>query len=259
MISIDCECSLKLLMECIKKAVSTLKISHWNINGISDNSSELKQHMRDHDVDIMLLNETKLNSKRIVKVIGYNCIRKDRNEKGTDGGVMIYIKKGIKCHEVPVDSKTIEAVAIKLDDKTVIVSAYKAPGTKLDVNDLNLIFKTGKKVLLYGDFTAKNSAWNCRNNNASGRVIFDFANKHLYTILYPDNFTLYPYNDTFPSTIDIGISKNINCDIIVDAINELNSDHLPVLIILNNAVQLAIETRTFSITKKLMGRNSGKS
>ena len=158
MISIDCEYSLELLMESIKKAVSTLKISHWNINGIFDNSSESKQYMRDHDIDIMLLNETKLNSKRIIKVIGYNCITKDRNEKRTSGGVMIYIKKGIKCHEVAVDSKTIEAVAIKLEDKTVIVSAYQAPGTKLDVNDLNLIFKTGNKVLLYGDFNGKKKA-----------------------------------------------------------------------------------------------------
>ena len=135
MISIDWEYSLKLLIESIEKAVSTLKISHWNINGISGYSSELKQYMRDHDID-------------------------NDNEKGTSGGVMIYIKKGIKCHEVPVVFKMIEAVAIKLEDKTVIVSAYIAPGTKLDVNDLNLIFKAGNKVLLYGDFKAKNSTWN---------------------------------------------------------------------------------------------------
>ncbi|XP_033229666.1 uncharacterized protein LOC117181211 [Belonocnema kinseyi] len=238
-------------MKNIRETLSNLIISHWNINGIAGKCSELKQYVQDRRLHIMMLNETKLNSERNIKITNFKCIRKDRNERGTSGGVMIYVREGIRCHEVPLDTKIIEAVAIKLENNLVIVSAYKAPGNKLDSRDLNLIFQTGSKVFMYGDFNVKSTAWNCRFTNTRNSTIFDFAENYLCEIHYPDNFTSYPYNSTFPSTVDTDISKNIVCDITVDAINEFDSDHLPVILSMSiSTAKLEMEIRTFPNYKK---------
>lgn len=81
-------------------------------------------------------------------------------------------------------------------------------------------------------------------------MLFDFVSKKLLNIHFPDNFTLYPYNDTAPSTVDIGISKNYSFNIITNALEELDSDHLPVLIILDKFSNIATEEQTFLNYKK---------
>ena len=50
----------------------------------------------------------------------------------------------------------------------------------------------------------------------------------MFKIIAPNGFTFYPYNGRAPSTVDIGLVRNLKCDISLEILDKLNSDHLPV-------------------------------
>ena len=66
-----------------RSASSILNVAHWNTNGLRQSVSELKDLLRLHRIDIMLINETKLNAKTNIYVPGYNKFRKDRQNGKT--------------------------------------------------------------------------------------------------------------------------------------------------------------------------------
>jgi hypothetical protein len=64
----------------------------------------------------------------------------------------------------------MEATAIQLNvNKELIhlISVYNPPG-KIIERDLDLLIGTGHKVILAGDFNAKNVTWRARQSNAAG-------------------------------------------------------------------------------------------
>ena len=102
-----------------------LKISHWNANGIKSKLTELKYYIQKHNIDVMLINETKIENKKECNVNGYKCFRKDHNVAG--GGELIYVKNEIECNEIQFNTNNLEAVGLQLRDKLTIVSAYLPP------------------------------------------------------------------------------------------------------------------------------------
>ena len=182
--------------------LSLLNVTHWNANGLRQSVSELKDFLSHHKIDIMLINETTLNAKTNVYVPGYNKVRKDRQNGKTGGGLLILIEMTIRYTKV-----NIEAVAIKLSNNNIIVSAYQPLQVKISTEELEHIFKLGPRVLLYGNLNARNMAWKCFRVNSNGKTFLEFANKKLIKILIPDNFTLYPYTNAQPSVVDIGLAK----------------------------------------------------
>ena len=225
--------------------ITSLRLTHWNANGLRKNLNEVKQFLIEENIDIMLLNETKLKSLTKFKVTGYQCVRKERDNDKAGGGVMIRVKDNIQYSEVFLSLSSIEAVAIKLSDNLIIVSVYNPPKSKLLVNDLNILNKLGKKILIYGDLNAKNTYWNCKNNNANGNIILDFTINKMFQIIAPDGPTLYPYNSNTLSTVDIGLARNLKCNINLEILNKFNSDHLPINIILTNSTKIKCHDRKY--------------
>ena len=85
-----------------------------------------------------------------------------------------------------------------------------------------------------GDFNAKHINWNCLNNNQNGKIIFNYSIRTPTSILAPTSYTLYPYNATaHPSIVDFALIKNIK-NIQIEAINDLDSDNLSILLTLND-------------------------
>lgn len=70
----------------------------WNANGISNKKAPLVHFLTDKNVDIILLNETKLTDRDKLKIRGYDMIRKDRPDNEQGGGVAILIR-----HNVPYE------------------------------------------------------------------------------------------------------------------------------------------------------------
>lgn len=193
--------------------------------------AELRQLASTHNIDILLLTETKLSGKRKIRFPGYEHTYKLRaNKKG--GGVSIFVKNTIKHQELQLPSNIqADAVAITLTDtNTLIASFYNPPRGKSHAltQDIAAITRLRNKVIIAGDLNAKHHRWNCGSINSCGNALHDLQTRSNFEVLYPDSPTLFPSNGGAPSTVDIIINKNIK-DIGEPAvITELNSDHYPV-------------------------------
>lgn len=75
-----------------------LNIIHLNINSLITLSRryDLNQFISYNNPDVVLLNETKLNSKHKIHFQNYCIIRNDRKDAKRGGGTAILIKSGIK-------------------------------------------------------------------------------------------------------------------------------------------------------------------
>jgi len=84
-----------------KSRKNRLRILQWNADGINTKKAELEEYMKSKDIDIAVIQETKLGEKSGTPIIkGYTTIRKDRvvlrkSESRKGGGLMILVKKDI--------------------------------------------------------------------------------------------------------------------------------------------------------------------
>ena len=86
-------------------AHTALRLLHVNINGLACKAKELEECLRDKKVDVVEINETKLNPATDLEIAGYHIYRRDRPTQG--GGVAILVKDTLD-HTV-VNTSTVEA------------------------------------------------------------------------------------------------------------------------------------------------------
>ena len=78
-----------------------IRILQWNADGITGKRGELEECLDRWDVDVVVIQETKLSSKSVTPTLrGYTAVRKDRvvTRKGEEmkgGGLLTYIKRCI--------------------------------------------------------------------------------------------------------------------------------------------------------------------
>ena len=113
------------------------KLALLNINNLLAHLDELKIYLADNDIDILSINESKLNdcdSDEKVRIPGYEIVRRDRTTDG-GGGVCFYIKSSIKfskCPELRVEA--LENLCIKITNprsKPFIVATWYRPPDSL--------------------------------------------------------------------------------------------------------------------------------
>ena len=202
----------------------SLKIAQWNANGLQGKTEELKQFLREFNIDIMAINETKFCEKSKLYIPGFNCYRLDRNPTNRAGGVIILAKSDIDCEEVHFKTANMETIGININSNTTIVSAYLSPKNLHKETELDELYNSGNKVIVIGDLNSKHQSWDCsRRSNKNGRDLFNFLRYKEFVLLAPDRPTHYPYaSEHAPSIIDVALVKNIpNCTI--EVYNELDS------------------------------------
>ena len=94
-----------------------LKVVFLNIDSLHKHSDELKLFSDEHSPHVICLNETKLNQEicdELLHIGGFQkIIRKDSFRHG--GGVVIYVKDGIKCQKQDDFNSDIEFLSVELD------------------------------------------------------------------------------------------------------------------------------------------------
>lgn len=205
----------------------------WNANGLKPRISELRAFIQQQDLDLVLLNETKLTDKDKIKINNYQILRKDRTNRG--GGVAIIIKNNIAYQTIKLDNRlSIEAICIKLENKTHIIAVYNRPSNNFTNLDLDILTSVGDRVLIIGDLNAKHTSWNNTRNNTNGLTLYNYSKSNNLVILCTQDPTHYPENNTTPTHIDIIINKNTNNITNPVSIPGLTSDHNPVHFKLNH-------------------------
>lgn len=113
-----------------------LKVISINVNSIAhmQKRSSLSKLLHKLQPDIVLLNETKLNSRHKIEFKNYTAIRQDRPHSTKGGGVAILIKHPIKFEQINENCHSAEnkleiiiiKIKLKHNENLIIASAYAA-------------------------------------------------------------------------------------------------------------------------------------
>ena len=81
-----------------------------------------------------------------------------------------------------------------------------------------------------GDLNAKHSLWRNRKNNRNGHLLREYAAENDIQILHTATPTHYPVSGMTPSYLDLALNKNILDLPGLIVLDELSSDHMPLLL-----------------------------
>lgn len=234
--------------------IESLTLASWNADGLEKKGYELRCFLSDHDIDILLIQETFLKPSHKFKIPNYLLYRDDRLGR-QKGGTAIAIKKNINHYHLAIDNLTsIEATGVVIlgrDSNLLLVSCYKPPTNRFIPADFDILFSKNIPTLLVGDFNCKSPGWNSRCYNREGRDLENYTiTKNDIIIHPPDSHTRFAPNQ-LSDVLDIGISRNLGFSVSVEVYNELSSDHLPLIIKLQSFNWAPIHTQGRIIWSKL--------
>ena len=189
------------------------KIAALNINSLSAHIDELKAYLCSGCIDILAVNETRLDQSfpnNLVSIPGYNLERRDRNRNG--GGIAFYIRDAINyelMHELAQDP--LEWLCIKVQkhkSKPFLVGTwYRPPSSTTDImNNLELLIKKLEvldiEINIIGDFNFDVGA---SPPNAPTKHFLDLCNLYQYHQLIKEPTRITERSST---TIDLFITNN---------------------------------------------------
>jgi hypothetical protein len=226
---------------------TSLQIAFWNARGlVMRDKKEIIHFLEEHDIDILLVNETWLKPQHKVNFPNYSIYRTDRlANKG--GGTAVIIKSKIDhCPSnrpslaTPTFSPNIEETTVLVNTKNYgliqFTSIYIPPNknpTPQELQDLlDPLFPTS---IIAGDFNAKHRLWNCPRSDYKGNNIFQFTQDTQSIVVAPSETTIRTLYSPF-NVLDFAILRNTSYIPIIRALDELNSDHKPVLLYLGDPV-----------------------
>ena len=151
-----------------------LKIAFVNIVSLRKHKHELEIILKENEIDIIGLSETRLDntiSDPMVSIEGFRIFRNDRNANG--GGVAIYVKNSIPEPVVKLKSDNLELLSMEIFPGHArpfhLVCWYRPPTSCVDdeafenlTGVLSGLDEDGKEIMLVGDtncdFKDSNSA-----------------------------------------------------------------------------------------------------
>jgi hypothetical protein len=235
---------------------ASLQTAIWNARGtLIIDKGEIINFLSKHDIDILLVSETHLKPTSRIRFPNYTTYRTDR-PTNRGGGTAIFIKSHIDHCEAPptTQSRALESCSIIVNTRSSgsvkFTSVYVPPFKKDDSitrTDLDSLLDTNvTSVVIAGDFNAKHLAWGGRSSDFRGKMIYEFTDDNNITLAAPSEPTHYPANNTHqPSILDFALLAETDFIHEISVVNELSSDHKPVLLHLGDPsnVVLAINRR----------------
>ena len=135
-----------------------LKILQWNLNSFNSKRSSFMATAYSEQVDIILLQETRVELSQTPKVWGYHVFSEPEIPQQSRG-CMILIKNDIPCTKIeePIlcgEGVEIQAVKLYLADTTLVCyNVYRRYAGVLDISEL-ISEAANRKVFIGGDFNA---------------------------------------------------------------------------------------------------------
>ncbi|GFT68760.1 RNA-directed DNA polymerase from mobile element jockey [Trichonephila clavipes] len=193
---------------------------------------------------MFLVQETWLEPGINPQIANYRLTTDDRIEiphTVTRGGTAIYCKNEIVHHRVPLPNlqgMDVTVVQIKINNfpPINIVSAYvrKRAGHNFPIEDFKKNFNAGSNCIIAGDYNAAHVSWRNAKSTRYGlalhQLISDIWGAKLVA---PQTAPHLQPRQWFGSVIDLAVFKHIPFNHSVRVLNDLSSDHYPVILELN--------------------------
>lgn len=164
------------------------------------------------------------------------------------GGVALFIRTKIKHQQAYIPRlRSLEAVAIILlinNINTTIVSAYQSPSYNMYTTDFDVILNNYSTIVIIGDLNSKHVNWKCKTTKVNGRKLYKYLSNSSAIISAPGNPMHYPYDpNKSPDILDVVLLKSTSLIINQEPLFELDSDHLPVKILIGASLIQSKPTR----------------
>ncbi|UYV85154.1 hypothetical protein LAZ67_X004755, partial [Cordylochernes scorpioides] len=234
-------------------ASKQLSILQCNINGLCSTATKIKleeimEIAEKQKIQIIALQETKLNEKYNLKYKNYNILRKDRNK---EGGGLAFLIKNLYYEDIAINipnTSDLEAQGIKVylnQNKTInIFNMYHPPNNKLIDDGTMAQFLTDNTIIV-GDLNAKHQLWGCSTPNPRGKILSNLFDDNAFMCLNDENPTHHSYSYNTAQALDISFSSpDIFHKCKWQILKSIGSDHLPILI------EISTKTKTSSIKEK---------
>src|SRR5699024_4657183 len=128
---------------------------------------------------------------------------------------------------------TVEATGIAIQTANhgslKMYAVYCPPAAVMMEEDLEALLDERGSIIVAGDLNAKHTTWNSRRNNTRGTALFNFTSGRNVEVLGPNEPTHHGGIGQ-PDVLDIVIVKDLALEAHLDVVNDLSSDHLPVLL-----------------------------
>jgi exonuclease III len=110
-----------------------LKLAVWNANSLIQHRDELKLFLYIHDIDIMLISETRFTEKSYIRISQYTLYYTNHPAGTAWGGTVIILKSSIQHHPLnPYNQAFLQATSVAVEDTTdllTILAVYLIPNT----------------------------------------------------------------------------------------------------------------------------------
>lgn len=197
----------------------------------------MDQFLREQNIDVALINETHLKPNKSLNIPNYTTHRTDRSTtKG--GGTAVLVKKHIKHEPAYNDTNMthLETTSITLEinnKRTKLTAIYNAPKNELIETDIKTLLRDGLPTIAAGDLNAKHTDWGSTCINKAGKNLQRLSENQHFTVAAPPEATHYTKNSS--DVLDIALIKDIGEDYQLQVLDELSSDHLPVILTLQGS------------------------
>ena len=232
----------------------TLKIIFWNTRSFMARRLEIEKMIVDLDIFICVeswLPQKNQKNQQTISFPGFVTFRKDR-QHANGGGILIFIRNNIAFQEInnlSSSHQSVEICGLKINNYNPVINlivCYRAPGllTQTQWDSITENILENECSILFGDFNAHNTNWNCKNTDSNGKKFGKSIEKSNLFVHNHDTLTHLDVYRNNKSNIDLVLSSmNIAEKISVKVYDEtLGSDHFP--------IYLTIETEKFIYKKK---------
>lgn len=223
---------------------NSFNIITYNANGISSDYLLFTNLLQRYDIDIALVCETRLPQQFNWRIPGYRIYHTPGPTQGF-GGTAIVIKSILSHIEVtPPKFKNLQATTITTTinkEEFLIAAIYQPASKKLLSEDLDALTSLKPLFLVGGDWNSKHNQWKSRIITPNGRILQRHSDKFHYVVTGPDSPTHFPTNSYHaPDIIDFFIHSPKLIVKEIQTLDELNSDHIPVLLQLDFTLEKEI-------------------
>ena len=224
----------------------SLRILQWNADSLATKIGELRERVKDRDVDVILIQETKLRGKPTPRIDGYKEAMRSDRIVAEGGGLLCYIEETLifeKLFSVSKFATESTTFRVRLDKKTWvhITNVYIPPANSVgqEIKFSPEAIPVLQSSVICGDFNGHTSLWDEHQpQDSRGDQVLNWIIDNELDILNVGDRTRESRITGNPSAPDVSLcgrrwygkcTWNTEEDI-------GGSDHLPILITLNNSV-----------------------